>query len=100
MTVTPDFLVLTLLCALLTYATRVGGYLVLSRIKAIGPRGTAMLNAVPAAVMTTLVAPAIFSGGATEALGVAIAFAVGLRFGLIPTVAAGTAFIIIVRALG
>lgn len=99
MTLTPDFLLLTIACGLLTYATRAGGYLILSRFTRIPPRVEAALNAVPAAVMTTLVAPAVFSGGWAEAAGVAIAFLVGLRFGLIPTLVAGVGFLILVRAM-
>ena len=44
--------------AVVTYLTRVGGHLVLSRFEHIHPRVEAGLNAVPAAVLTTLVAPA------------------------------------------
>ena len=44
--------------AVLTYLTRIGGHLVLSRFEHIHPRVEAGLNAVPAAVLTTLVAPA------------------------------------------
>ena len=50
---------------LATYLTRIGGHLVLSRFSSIHPRVEAALNAVPAAVLTTLVAPAaVFSGPA------------------------------------
>jgi uncharacterized membrane protein len=38
----------------LTYLARVGGHLVLSRFERIHPRVEAGLNAVPAAVLTTL----------------------------------------------
>ena len=54
--------------ALATYLTRIGGHLVLSRFKSIHPRVEAALNAVPAAVLTTLVAPAaVFTGPAETA---------------------------------
>ena len=49
--------------AIATYLTRVGGHLVLSRFERIHPRVEAGLNAVPAAVLTTLVAPAAASAG-------------------------------------
>ena len=53
---------------LATYLTRIGGHLVLSRFSSIHPRVEAALNAVPAAVLTTLVAPAaVFSGPAEAA---------------------------------
>ena len=44
--------------AIATYLTRIGGHLVISRFEHIHPRVEAGLNAVPAAVLTTLVAPA------------------------------------------
>ena len=97
--VTPAFLALTLACAVLTYATRAGGYLVLSRFERIPPRLEAALNAVPAAVMTTLFAPAIFSGGLLEAAAIGLAFLLGLRFGLIVTVAGGTLALMLARAV-
>lgn len=54
--------------ALATYLTRIGGHLVLSRFSTIHPRVEAALNAVPAAVLTTLVAPAaVFTGTAETA---------------------------------
>ena len=49
--------------AVLTYLTRVGGHLVLSRFETVHPRVEAGLNAVPAAVLTTLVAPAAMTAG-------------------------------------
>ena len=49
--------------AVVTYLTRVGGHLVMSRFEHIHPRVEAGLNAVPAAVLTTLVAPAACSAG-------------------------------------
>ena len=52
--------------AVFTYAARVGGHLVLSRFDNIHPRVEAGLNAVPAAVLTTLVAPAAIQAGPVE----------------------------------
>lgn len=51
------------LAALATYATRSLGHVVLSRFKSIPPRVEAALNAVPAAVLTTIVVPyGVFAG--------------------------------------
>ena len=94
-----DFAILTLACAVLTYATRVGGYLVLSRFERVPPRVDAALNAVPAAVMTTLFAPLLLAGW-REALTLAIACLAGLRLGLVPIVALGTASIVLLRQIG
>jgi uncharacterized membrane protein len=64
--------------AILTYLTRIGGYLVISRFNQLHPRVEAGLNAVPVAVLTTLFAPAVVDGGpvewATLAVAAAIAF--------------------------
>ena len=49
--------------AFVTYLTRVGGHMVLSRFDRIHPRVQAGLDAVPAAVLTTLVAPAVVDAG-------------------------------------
>ena len=99
MTLTADFVWLSVACALLTYATRIGGYLVLSRFERIPARVEAALNAVPAAVMTTLFAPLLLTGW-HEALTLAVAGLVGLRLGLIPIIAIGVALIVLLRSIG
>ena len=68
--------------AVATYLTRVGGHLVLSRFEFIHPRVEAGLNAVPAAVLTTLVAPAAASAGPAELIALAVAGLVMLRGGM------------------
>ncbi|MBB3945785.1 putative membrane protein [Rhizobium skierniewicense] len=66
--------------AIATYITRVGGYVLMTRMKTIPPRVEAGLNAVPVAVLTTLVAPAFFEGGYEVKLAMIFALIVGLRF--------------------
>lgn len=85
--------------AALTYVTRIGGHLVLSRFEAVHPRVQAGLNAVPAAVLTTLVAPAAMSGGLAEWAALAVTALVSLRRGVMTMVAAGTAVLILLRHL-
>ncbi|MEW9836707.1 AzlD family protein [Mesorhizobium marinum] len=68
--------------AILTYLTRVGGHLVLSRFDRVHPV-EAGLNAVPAAVLTTLVAPAAVQAGPAELVALAVAAIVSLRAGLL-----------------
>lgn len=85
--------------ALLTYATRVGGHLVLSRFKTIHPRVQAGLDAVPAAVLTTLVAPAAFTGGLPELAALLVAGLVALRGGMISLFLAGAVVLIALRQL-
>lgn len=69
--------------AVLTYLTRVGGHLVLSRFETIHPRVEAGLNAVPAAVLTTLVAPAVLTAGPVEWAALIVAALMSLRFGML-----------------
>lgn len=72
-------LVIILCAAVATYLTRAGGHLVLSRFDRIHPRVEAALNAVPAAVLTTLVAPAAVYNGPAEAITIVIAIIIGWR---------------------
>lgn len=85
---TPTLLVI-FASALATYITRIGGYVLVSRLKRIPPRMEAGLNAVPVAVLTTLVAPAFFEGGYDVKLALVVALVVGLRFPGIIMLAAG-----------
>ena len=59
--------------AVVTYLSRIGGHLVLSRFDKIHPRVEQGLNAVPAAVLTTLVAPAAYSAGPAEVAALVVA---------------------------
>lgn len=68
-----------LAAAVATFATRIGGYILITRMKSIPPRMEAALNAVPGAVLTTLVAPAFFIGGWESKLALIVALFVGLR---------------------
>ncbi|EKF20816.1 AzlD family protein [Nitratireductor pacificus] len=89
-----------LAAAVMTYLTRIGGHMILSRFERIHPRVEAGLNAVPAAVLTTLVAPAAMSGGVAElaalATGAAVAFLVG---GMMPMFLTSAAVLILLRHL-
>ena len=80
-----------------TYLTRVGGHLVISRFDNIHPRVEAGLNAVPAAVLTTLVAPAVLGAGPAEWAALIVTAAVSLRGGLMPMFLAGAAVLILAR---
>ena len=50
-----DIYIIIIASAVLNYMTRLGGHLVLSRFGTLNARVEAALNAVPAAVITTLV---------------------------------------------
>jgi len=83
--------------AVATYFTRIAGYLFIVRMKSIPPRAEAALNAVPAAVLTTLVAPAAITGGFDVSLTMAVAFLVGLRISLLPMLGVSWVFVMILR---
>ncbi|HMM64883.1 MAG TPA: AzlD family protein [Mesorhizobium sp.] len=88
---------ITVAAAIATYLTRVGGHLVISRFERIHPRVEAGLNAVPAAVLTTLVAPAVLSAGPAEWAALVVAGLVSLRGGLLTMFLAGAAVLIAAR---
>ena len=85
--------------AILTYLTRAGGHLVLSRFERLHPRVAAALDAVPAAVLTTLVAPQAASAGPAELGALAVTALIFLRFGLLVSFLAGAAALAIFRML-
>lgn len=83
--------------AVATYLTRIGGHVVLSRVRNLHPRVEAGLDAVPAAVLTTLVAPAATTGGLAELTALLATGLATWRFG--PTIGfvAGAAALILLR---
>lgn len=83
--------------AVATYLTRVGGYLVLSRFETVHPRIEAALNAVPAAVLTTLVAPSLLSAGPREMAAIIVAGIVALRGGIMSMFITGAVVLILLR---
>lgn len=91
-----DTLWIILFGAVVTYLSRVGGHLVLSRFERIHPRVEAGLNAVPAAVLTTLVAPAAMSAGPAELAALAVA-ALLARVGMLTSFLTGAAALIALR---
>ena len=88
-----------LFAGLATYATRIGGHLILSQFRTIHPRVQAGLEAVPAAVLTTLVAPAALNGGTAEWAALLAAAIVGLRTSMFVSFMAGACVLIAMRQL-
>lgn len=86
---TPNMTLLIAAAAVATFITRIAGYILVKRLKTIPPRLEAALNAVPAAVLTTLVAPAFFSGGIDVKIAMAASLLIGLRFSAIPMLVGG-----------
>lgn len=86
--------------AVVTYLTRIGGHLVLSRFQRIHPRVEAALDAVPAAVLTALIAPAAAMAGPMEWAALVVAALVALRgSGLSAIFFSGAAVLILLRNL-
>lgn len=83
--------------ALVTYLTRVGGHIILSRFEHLHPRVETALNAVPAAVLTTLVAPAMLDAGPAEWGALVVAALVALRGSLMAMFFSGVAVLIVLR---
>ncbi len=84
---------------LATYATRIGGDLILSRFGKLNPRVEAALDSIPIAVMTALLAPIALASGVANVVGVIVAGLISLKFpmhyaliGSVPVVAALRAF--------
>ncbi|OAP38405.1 hypothetical protein AU381_22810 [Sinorhizobium glycinis] len=94
-----NLIYLIIAAAIATFATRVGGYVLITQLKHIPPRVEAALNAVPAAVLTTLVAPAFVYGGYDVAASMLVAFAVGLRFSTLRMLLVGWVAVMTIRHL-
>ena len=92
-----DIYIAILAGAFLTYLTRIGGHLILSRFERIHPRVEAALNAVPAAVLTTLVAPAALTQGWPETVTLIVAGLASLRLPLLGMFALGWISIVALR---
>ncbi|KPF42396.1 AzlD family protein [Rhizobium sp. AAP43] len=94
---TPYMTMLIAVAAAATFLTRIGGYFLVKRLEVMPPRLEAALNAVPAAVLTTLVAPAFFSGGLDVKAAMLAALLVGFRFSAIPILITGWAVVMLAR---
>jgi uncharacterized membrane protein len=97
--ISPDMLFAILAAAVATFLTRIGGYVMITRMKTVPPRMEQALNAVPAAVLTTLVAPAFFNGGWDVKIAMLVALLVGLRYPGLLLLGAGWAAAMICRHL-
>jgi len=84
---------------LVTYGTRIGGHLILSRFGRLNPRVEAALDAVPAAVMTAIVAPMAVVTGPLESIAAAIAVLAALRLSMHATLILGVGSLVVMRLL-
>jgi uncharacterized membrane protein len=88
------------LLGLATYALRVGGYLVLARFERLDPRLEAALEAVPASVITALVAPVAFATGIAESIAALATVLAALRWPIMPTLLVAALSVSLLRAAG
>lgn len=87
------------LMALATYATRAGGLWVASRFE-LSERAGAWLDQIPGAILISLVAPAVLTGGLAEALAAVAVVIVALRTGSLPAaMVTGVGTVLVLRAL-
>ena len=100
MDIRPEMLLIILGAAIATYITRIAGYLLIRSLKVIPARVEAGLNAVPAAVLTTLVAPAALTGGPETAAALAVCLLVGYRISGFPLLIVGWAVAMTIRHFG
>ncbi|MDB5526435.1 MAG: putative transrane protein [Rhizobium sp.] len=91
------FTLTILTAALATFATRTGGYLLIKSMKTIPPRMEAALNAVPAAVLASLVAPSFVYGGIDVTVTLILALLIGLRAPTLTMLFAAWAFVVAFR---
>ena len=87
------------LMALATYATRAGGLWLANRFD-LSERAGAWLDAIPGAILVSLVAPTVLTGGPAEALAAVAVVAVALRTGSLPlAMVTGVGAVVALRAL-
>jgi uncharacterized membrane protein len=88
-----------ILMALATYATRAGGLWLASRFD-LSERAGAWLDQIPGAILVSLVAPVVLTGGIAEALAALAVLIVALRTGsLLAAMLTGVGAVVVLRAL-
>ncbi|MFD2237350.1 AzlD family protein [Aureimonas populi] len=95
-----DIWLLIALSGLLTYATRFAGHLVLSRFERVPPRLEAALDAVPAAMLVTIVTPVFVDGGWLERIIIIASGFLALRLSVLQTVIVGLLAAALARSAG
>lgn len=95
----PEVLAAILAMALVTYATRAGGYWLMGAVSP-SPRVVTALRAAPGALLVAMIAPKALAGGPAEIVSVAItALAMALSRNELVAIAAGVAAIAALRRL-
>jgi uncharacterized membrane protein len=99
MSLDPMTLAAILAMAAVTYATRVAGLALAGRMNLSG-RAKAAFDAIPPAVLTSVIAPTALATGWPETLAAAITALAATRLPLLATIAVGVAAVVALRALG
>ncbi len=81
-----------------TYLTRLSGYLLLSKRK-LGARWAAALEAVPAAILLSLIAPMVLTRGPAESLAALLTFLLAFRLPSLLAILLGTLAVVLLRQL-
>lgn len=98
MSVDPINLLAILAMAVVTYATRILGFAFASRLALTG-RARAAFDAIPAAVLTAVIAPVALATGPAETAAAAVTALAALRLPLLATVAVGAGSVVLFRAM-
>lgn len=95
----PRTVLAIMLMALATYATRASGLWLASRLP-ISERTEAWLGYIPGAILVSLVAPVVVSGGPVEVLAALAVVMVAIKTGnLLASMLTGVGAVVILRAL-
>lgn len=84
--------------ALVTYLTRISGYLLLAG-RQLSPRMQAIMDIVPGCVLVAVIAPDFATGHPADLLGLAATILAATRFSLLPTMLCGVITTGILRAV-
>jgi uncharacterized membrane protein len=86
--------------ALATYATRAGGFWLMSRVR-VTPRLERALRHIPGAVLVSIVAPMLFEGGPAEIAAAGLTVVVGAASkNVLLAMVAGVMAVVAARAVG
>jgi uncharacterized membrane protein len=99
MTFDPSTLVAVLAMCVATLITRYGGLVLVHFVTPRG-RGKRMLEAIPPAVLTAVVAPTALATGLAETIACIVTVLAALRLPLLASVALGVACVALLRAAG
>lgn len=87
------------LMALVTYATRAGGLWLATRLD-LSERAGVWLDQIPGAILVSLVAPVVLTGGPAEALAAVAVVFVAVRTGSLPAaMVTGVGAVVVLRAI-